>query len=172
MKKGGCFMFVQMLRQNVYVAYLLTFLRLYIGWQWFQAGFGKVSGGNFDASGFIKAAIKKASGERPQVQEWWAAFLKNFALPNVDVFNFFVPWGEVLVGLALLVGSFTTFAILMGMIMNFSYLFSGAVSSNPQMIIIAMLILVSGYNAGRIGVDRWIIPKLEKPFKKEQGLSA
>jgi thiosulfate dehydrogenase [quinone] large subunit len=166
-------MFVKFLRENDYAAYVLTFLRLYIGWQWLQAGIGKVIGGNFDASGFIKGAIQKASGERPAVQGWWANFLENVALPNVQLFNFLVPWGELLVGVALILGSFTTFAILMGAVMNFSYLFSGAVSTNPQMIIIAMLILVAGYNAGKIGVDRWIIPNFRKlkTKKRDQGLS-
>jgi thiosulfate dehydrogenase [quinone] large subunit len=47
-----------------------------------------------------------------------------------------VPWGEFLVGLGLILGSLTTFAVLMGVVMNFSYMLSGTTSTNPQMVLI------------------------------------
>jgi hypothetical protein len=42
--------------------------------------------------------LAKATGEHPAVQDWWAVFLKNTTLPNVELFNFLVPWGELFVG--------------------------------------------------------------------------
>jgi thiosulfate dehydrogenase [quinone] large subunit len=157
-------MFVQFIRENVYASYLLTVLRIYIGLQWLNAGWNKINSGQFDASGFLTGAIGKATGENPAVQSWWADFLGGFALPNIGVFNVLVPWGEFLVGLGLILGSFTTFAALMGATMNFSYLFSGTVSSNPQMILIEILLLVAALNAGKIGVDRWVIPFVREKF--------
>lgn len=163
-------MFVKFIRENVYVSFMLTILRIFIGWQWLNAGWSKITSGKFDASGFITDAIGKVTGEHPSVQSWWAEFLGMFALPNVGIFNILVPWGEFLVGLGLLLGTFTTFAVLMGVLMNFSYMFSGATSTNPQMILIEIFILVAGFNAGRIGLDHWIIPFLRKQIlrKKEQ----
>ena len=73
-------------------------------------------------------------------------------------------WGEVLVGIALMLGIFTTFATLMGLTMNFAFLFSGTISTNPQMVIMGMLILVAGHNAAKIGLDRWVIPFLKQQF--------
>lgn len=64
------------------------------GREWLTAGWHKVMDG-FDATGFIKGAIAKAGGEHPAVQGWYAAFLEGFALPNVELFNFLVAWGEV-----------------------------------------------------------------------------
>jgi len=154
-------MFVQFLRENIYVSYLLTVFRLYLGWQWLQAGWGKITGG-FDASGFLESAVKKAVGEHPATQPWWAEFLVSFAIPNVELFNVLVPWGEFLVGLGLLLGTFTTFAVLMGVVMNFSYMFSGTTSTNPQMLLVELFILVAGFNAAKIGLDYWIIPYLRK----------
>jgi thiosulfate dehydrogenase [quinone] large subunit len=154
-------MFVQFLRNNVYIANLLTALRLYLGWIWIQAGFKKITGG-FDATGFLNGAIKKSVGERPAVQAWWADFLNDFAIPYVGFFNVLVPWGEFLVGLGLILGTFTTFAVLMGAVMNFSYMFSGTISTNPQMVIFEMILLVAGFNAARIGLDHWIIPFVRK----------
>ncbi|MCQ6282201.1 DoxX family protein [Bacillus sp. EB600] len=151
---------IQYLRTNRFASYILTVLRLYIGWQWLHAGWGKISGG-FDVSGFLAGVIKKATGEHSAVQPRWADFLNGFAIHNVGLFNVLVPWGEFLVGVGLILGTFTTFAALMGAVMNFSYMFSGTTSTNPQMVLIEILILIAGFNAAKIGLDRWVIPFLK-----------
>ncbi|MYL34788.1 DoxX family membrane protein [Pontibacillus yanchengensis] len=161
-------MFTKMLRENKLAAAVLTFLRVYLGYQWITAGWGKVTGG-FDATGFMQGAIGKATGDHPAVQGWWASFLKNVAVPNGELFSFLVAWGELLVGIALILGLFTTIATLMGITMNFAFLFSGTTSTNPQMVLIAIFILVAGFNAGKYGLDRWVIPFIRKQMnhKKE-----
>jgi thiosulfate dehydrogenase (quinone) large subunit len=164
---GGFIVFIQFLKENRYVSLLLTVLRLYLGWQWLNAGWGKISSGKFDASGFLYGAVKNMSGEHPAVQPWWGNFLKEVALPSVDLFNVIVPWGEFLVGLGLILGIFTSFSILMGLTMNFAYMFSGTTSTNPQMALLGMFILVAGLNAGKIGLDRWSIPFLKRLFLKK-----
>ncbi|MBP1967754.1 DoxX family protein [Paenibacillus aceris] len=161
-------MVIKFLKENIYASYGLLVLRFYLGWSWLQAGWGKIAGGNFDSSGFLKGAIKNASGDHPAVQSWWADFINHFALPNAGLFNVLVPWGEFLVGLGLILGIFTTFAVLMGLVMNFSYMFSGTTSTNPQMVLMGMLILAAGLNAGRIGVDRWVIPVINKKILKKE----
>ncbi|MGC4378542.1 DoxX family protein [Fictibacillus sp. Mic-4] len=151
-------MFLSFLRTNLYCSYFLTVVRLYLGFQWLEAGWGKISGGSFDAAGFLKGALQNTSGDHPAVQPWWAEFVEHVALPNVAVFNMLVPWGEFLVGLGLILGTFTTFAALMGAVMNLAYLLSGAISTNPQMMVLEFLILVAGFNAARVGIDYWLIP--------------
>ncbi|WP_163537992.1 DoxX family protein [Gracilibacillus sp. YIM 98692] len=158
-------MFVDFLRKNVVVAGVLAFLRIYIGYQWMTAGWGKITGGTFDAGGFIQGAIGKATEEHPTVQGWWAAFLEKVALPGADLFTFLVMWGEFLVGIALILGIFTNFAALMGILMNFAFLFSGTISTNGQMILLTLFLLVAGYNAGRFGIDRYVIPLVRKIAK-------
>ncbi|EIJ77996.1 DoxX family protein [Bacillus methanolicus PB1] len=157
-------MFIQFLKVNPHVKYLLTLIRIYLGWTWLKAGFGKITEGKFDASGFLKGALSKTTGEHPAVQGWWGNFIETIALPNVEFFNILVPWGEFLVGLALLLGLFTTFATLMGVIMNFSYMFSGTTSTNPQMLLLEIIILIAGFNAAKIGVDYWILPFVKEKF--------
>ncbi|WP_186579935.1 DoxX family protein [Aquibacillus kalidii] len=152
---------LELLRNNKVVSGVLAIIRIYLGYEFLHAGYGKVTGGGFDASGFLQGAIAKSSGDHPAVQGWWAAFLENVALPNADLFTFLVMWGEVLVGIALILGLFTNFATLMGMVMNFSFLFSGTVSTNGQMILLATFIVVAGANAGRFGLDRYAIPYLK-----------
>lgn len=44
--------------------------------------------------------------------------------------------------------------------MNFSYMFSGSIGVNPEMVILSMFVLVSGMNAGKFGMDGFVIPKV------------
>jgi thiosulfate dehydrogenase (quinone) large subunit len=88
----------------------------------------------------------------------YVAFLKSFAIPNVGLFNFLVPWGELFVGIGLITGTLTTAAVFFGMMMNFAYMFAGTISSNPWDVLIGLFIIVAGYNAGKFGGDYWVIP--------------
>ncbi|MRG86794.1 DoxX family protein [Salinibacillus xinjiangensis] len=153
-------MFNQFIRHNNIVAGVLAFIRIYLGYHWITSGFGKITGGGFDASGFMKGAIASAGGEHPAVQGWWATFLENVALPNAEIFSYMVMWGEFLVGIALILGLFTNFAAIMAITMNFAFLFSGTVSTNAQMVLLTVFIIAAGHNAGKFGLDRWVIPFL------------
>lgn len=159
-------MFNNWLRNNKVAMWLLTVVRIYLGYTWIKGGIEKLTGG-FDAEGFLQGAIAKASGDHPAVQGWWAAFLEHGALPGVKLFNVVIPLGETLVGLGLILGTFTTFAALMAMVMNFAFLFSGTVSTNAQMLLLEIFIVVAAANAGRIGLDHWVMPYLRGLFRNK-----
>ena len=156
-------MFNHFLRENKISAVILTIIRVWLGYNWFTAGLGKLTGG-FDASGFLKGAVGKPvmGPDGHMVYGWYVSFLENFALPNIDVFNFIVPWGETLIGLGLLLGCLTTAAMFFGLVMNFSFFLAGTVSHNPTDIFFGFIILTAGFNAGRYGLDRWVIPFIYK----------
>ncbi len=163
-------MFTSWLRGNKVAAGILTVLRLYLGYTFFTAGFHKLTGG-FDASGFLKGAIAHpVTGPTGGMEYgWYVSFLKSFALPNVDIFNFVVPVGEVLIGLGLILGCLTTAAVFFALVMNFSFFLAGTVSSNPTDILLGFIILTAGYNAGHFGLDRWVIPFIRRTvFKGNQ----
>ncbi|MFC0477061.1 DoxX family protein [Robertmurraya beringensis] len=162
-------MFNQFLRENKISAALLTLLRVYLGYAWMTAGWGKITGG-FDAAGFLKGSIANpVAGPDGIVYGWYVSFLEGVALPNVDLFNFLVPWGEFLVGLGLILGCFTSAAMFFGLVMNFSFMLAGTVSHNPTDILMGVIILTAGFNAGRYGLDYYVVPYLRKAiFKKEE----
>jgi len=156
------------LRTNKYASYLLTIIRLYLGYSWFTAGLHKITGG-FDASGYLKGSIANPvkGPDGNLVYGWWVSFLENVALPNIEIFNVLVPWGETLIGLGLLLGCLTTTAMFFGLFMNFSFFLSGTVSHNPTDIFLGFIILVAGFNAGKIGLDRWVVPYLRSRFTRK-----
>jgi thiosulfate dehydrogenase [quinone] large subunit len=152
---------LRFLRESTVASFVLLVIRLYLGYAWLAAGWEKIVGG-FDATGFLHGALEKTAGDHPAVQGWWAAFLEGFAIPNVELFNFLVPWGEFLVGLGLILGCLTTAATFFGMVMNFAFLFSGTTSTNPQMLLLSIFIIVAGANAGKIGLDYYLLPYVRK----------
>lgn len=161
-------MFVNFLRENKIAAGILTVLRLYLGYSWMTAGYHKLTGG-FDASGFLKGAVANPvpGPDGSPVYGWYVNFLESFALPNADLFNFIIPLGEFLVGLGLILGCLTTAAMFFGLVMNFSFVLTGTVSHNPTDIFLGAIILFAGINAGYYGLDRWVVPFLNKTVLKK-----
>jgi thiosulfate dehydrogenase (quinone) large subunit len=160
-------MLVKFLRENTISAALFAALRIFLGYQWMTAGFHKVTGG-FDASGFLNGAVANpVKGPDGVVYGSWVSFLEGFAIPNADLFNVLVPWGEFLVGLGLILGCLTTAAAFFGVVMNFAFMLSGTISHNPTDIIMGVLIMMAGYNAGKFGLDRYVVPFFRKRFGKE-----
>jgi thiosulfate dehydrogenase (quinone) large subunit len=164
-------MFNKFLRENKISAILLTILRVYLGYAWMTAGWGKITGG-FDASGLLKGATANpvVGPDGAMVFGTYVSFLKGVALPNVELFNILVPWGEFLVGLGLLLGCLTTAAMFFGLVMNFSFLMAGTVSHNPTDILMGVVILTAGFNAGRFGLDYYVIPFIRKAISKKVDL--
>jgi thiosulfate dehydrogenase (quinone) large subunit len=162
-------MMAKWLRENNYAAALLLFVRIYLGFQWLNAGWHKLTGG-FDATGFLKGAatkpiVDKATNEL--VYPTFTAFINNFALPNVKMINFMIPLGEFLVGLGLIVGGLTAAAAFFGLLMNFMFMFAGTVSTNPWLVLIGFIVVMAGANAGKFGIDYYLLPMLRKLFARK-----
>lgn len=155
-------------RENVYASVLLLVARLYLGLHWLEAGWGKLTGEGFNAGGFLQGAVKNPVISHEQVvYPNYVAFLEKIAIPHADLFSMMVMYGEILVGLGLLVGVLTTYANFFGLAMNFAFLYAGTISANPFMIMLGIFLVVAGNNAGRFGGDYWVQPFLKKVFKKK-----
>lgn len=157
-------------REHQYAAIALLFIRVYLGWQWLTAGWHKLTGG-FDAGGFLKNAIAKPIADKATGEltyPTFTAFLEHFAMPNVKLINIMIPLGEFLVGLGLLLGALTTAAAFFGLLMNFMFLFAGTVSTNPWMVLVGTIVFIGGANAGKFGVDYYLLPLLRKAFGRNK----
>jgi thiosulfate dehydrogenase [quinone] large subunit len=74
-----------------------------------------------------------------------------------------VTFGEILVGIALILGLLTGIAAFFGGFMNASYLLAGTVSTNPFLFILATWLVLAWRVAGWWGLDRWALPLLGVP---------
>lgn len=145
-------------------------VRMYVGTEWLLAGWEKVSSPAWGTSGkalagFAAGALAKSSGENPAVQGWYAWFLQHIVLSNAGLFSFLVTWGEVAVGLGLLLGILTGIAAGFGVLMNLNYLLAGTVSVNPILGMLGLFLCFSWRVCGWIGLDRWLLPALGLPWK-------
>lgn len=143
-------------------------LRIWLGFQWLSAGWEKLSNGKFDATGFLMSALKQTGGEHPAVQPFYAAFLRHVAIPCSGVFSFLVQWGEILVGIGLILGALTIPALIAGAFMNLNFMLAGALSTNPILYTVAIILLFVGRGSYYWGVDRFLLPYLGKKFKKNK----
>jgi thiosulfate dehydrogenase (quinone) large subunit len=145
-------------------------VRMYVGMEWLLAGWEKVTSPAWGTSGkaltgFVMGALAKASGDHPGVQGWYAWFLQHVVLPNAGFFSFLVTWGEVAVGVGLLLGILTGIAAGFGVLMNLNYLLAGTVSINPVLGVLGLFLVLSWRVCGWIGFDRWLLPALGLPWK-------
>lgn len=154
--------------------WLWLVVRLYVGYVWLKAGIGKLSnpawiGENAGTAitGFMKGALAKAA-EGKDVSQWYATFIENFVIPNAKLFSYVVVFGEILVGLGLILGLLTGIAAFFGGLMNVSFLFAGTVSSNPLLFILATWLVLAWKNAGWYGLDRFALPLLGTPWSKKK----
>jgi len=151
-------------------------LRLYVGYEWISAGWGKIMNPSWVGahagtalSGFLAGAVAKSDGANPAVSSWYAWFITHVAIPHVTLFSYTVAFGEFLVGLGLILGIFTGIAAFFGAFMNMNYLFAGTLSVNPLLFLIQLFLILAWRTAGWIGVDRWLLPHLGVPWAPGAG---
>lgn len=151
---------------NPKLSWLWFLVRIYVGWTWLTAGWEKVispvwvgAKAGVAIAGFLNGSLAKTAGAHPQVAGWYADFIKTIALPNSVIFSYLVSFGELFVGIALILGVFTGIAAFFGVFMNMNYLYAGTVSTNPTLLILQIFIMLAGKTAGSIGLDRFLPKK-------------
>jgi len=77
-----------------------------------------------------------------------------------------IAFGEVLVGLGLLVGALVGIAAFFGTVMNFSFMLAGSASSTPVLFGLAVFLVLAWKVAGYWGLDRWLLPILGTPWRR------
>lgn len=170
----------QVLFANPRLAPLWAIIRIYVGYAWLVAGWGKVTNpagvwvgdkAGTAVTGYLTGALAKTTGDHPDVSGWYGWFIQNVALPNATLFSYLVAYGEVLVGIALILGLLTGLAAFFGGFMNVSYLLAGTLSTNPLLFILATWLVLGWRVAGYWGLDRWVLPKLgvNIPNEKKTG---
>ena len=147
-------------------------LRIWLGYQWFEAGSHKISNPAWvttgDAlKGFWTNAVKVSAetGKGPITFDWYRSFLQ-FMLDN-QAYTWFaklVAYGEVLIGIALILGIFTGIAAFFGGFMNFNFMLAGSASTNPLLFVIAVGLIMAWKVAGYFGADYYLLRFLGTPW--------
>lgn len=167
--------FVTRMFNTTEFAWLWLILRIYLGYQWLNAGWHKVTGtGWMDGGAALKgfwtnAAKLPATGKPPITYDWYREFIQSLLDSGSYVwFAKVIALAEVAVGIALIIGLFTAVAAFGGALMNFSFMLAGTASTNPVLFLIAVLLILAWKVAGYWGADRYLLPLLGTPWRSAQ----
>ena len=148
-------------------------LRIWIGLDWFYAGFEKAIGtgwldGGKSLLGFWKGAAATPATGRPAITyTWYRDFLNGLIDTQSHTwFAWLIVFGEMAVGLGLIFGCLTAIAAFFGTILNFSFMMAGSSSSNPMMFALTIFLILAWKNAGWWGLDRYVLPAIGTPWNK------
>lgn len=97
--------------------------------------------------------------------DWFRSFLQGLLDGgHQSWFGPFVAFGELLVGVGLVVGALVGVAAFFGALMNMSFMLAGSASTNPVLFSLAILMILARKVAGFIGVDRFLQPIVGAPW--------
>jgi thiosulfate dehydrogenase (quinone) large subunit len=163
---------VQRLLSDPRAAWLFVLPRIWLGYQWFAAGQHKVGDPGWVQTGaalkgyWTNAVAVSAAGKSPIVFEWYRGFVQY--LLDIQAYTWFaklVAYGELLVGIALMLGAFTGIAALFGGLMNWNYMMAGSASTNPLLFVIAVALILGWKVAGYIGADYYLLRWIGTPWR-------
>ena len=166
---------VTKLTSHPLAAWLWLPLRLYLGWQWLDAGLNKVQDPGWVQTGeallgYWTRAVAIPETGRPAITfDWYRTFLQS--LLEAQAYTWFaklIAYGEFLIGIALIIGAFTGIAAFFGGFMNFNFMLAGSASTNPLLFVSAVALILAWKVSGYIGADYFLLPWLGTPWKGQR----
>ena len=152
-------------------AWLWLVVRLWLGYEWVAAGWHKLTPAWLDGGealkGFWTGAIQvPAEGRPPIAFDWYRNFLA-FML-ETESYTWFaklVVYGEILIGIALIVGAFVGISAFFGALLNWNFIMAGAASTNAVLFTLAILLMLAWKVAGYVGIDYYLLSWLGTPWR-------
>ena len=163
---------VQWLTRHPLAGLLWLPLRLYLGWQWLDAGWHKVQEAGWVVTGeslmayWQRAVAIPETGRPPITFDWYRTFLQTML--DAEAYTWFgklIAYGEFLVGIALILGAFTGIAAFFGGFMNFNFMLAGSASTNPLLFVIALGLILAWKVSGYFGADYYLLRWIGTPWK-------
>jgi len=161
--------------QSTAAAWIWLVVRLYVGFEFLEAGWHKftdpawMDGSGQGILGFWTraVAVPDAPGRALITFDWYRVFLQSLIDANAaGWFSYVIVFGELAVGLGLLVGAFVGLAATGGLLLSMAFLLAGTTSTNPVLAMLGVLLILAWKNAGYLGLDRWLLPLLGTPWQK------
>jgi thiosulfate dehydrogenase [quinone] large subunit len=147
-------------------------IRIYLGFSWLEAGYHKYAdGGWIDGGASLRAYWERAAavpeGGRPPISyDWYRSFIQTLLDNGAESWmGWVITFGEMAVGIALIIGLLTGVAAFFGAFMNMSFLLAGSASTNPVLFTLAIGLMLAWKVAGYYGVDRYLLPLLGTPWR-------
>ena len=157
------------------IAWVWLLVRLYVGFDFLEAGWHKftdpawMNGSGQGIIGFWQRAVAiPEAPARPLITfDWYRTFLQFLIDTNsASWFSYAIVFGELAVGLGLILGAFVGLAAAGGLLMNMAFLLAGTTSTNPILALFGVLLILAWKNAGYVGLDRYLLPLIGTPWRQ------
>jgi thiosulfate dehydrogenase (quinone) large subunit len=153
-------MMMALLRRSL-LAPVWAVVRILVGVTWLSAAIEKLSAANVyiggqagtAVAGYLHGALAQTAGAHPQVTAEWAWLIRSLFLPTAGFWSFVVTFGELAVGIGLILGVFTGTALIAAMVMNMAYMLSGSATVNPVLFALEAIMLAVGPMVAVWGLD-------------------
>ena len=139
-------------------------------YEWFTAGLHKLTPAWLDGGGALKGFWERAiivpDEGRPAIAFGWYRDFIEFML-GAEAYTWFSPlivYGEILIGIGLIVGAFVGISAFFGALLNWNFIMAGAASTNAVLFTLAILLMLAWKVAGYIGLDYWLLSWLGTPW--------
>jgi thiosulfate dehydrogenase [quinone] large subunit len=142
------------LRQSKIASVAWLAVRVWIGIMWFQAGWSKVFGA--ENPSFLHnngAGVAGFAGHGAAAYSWWASIMHSFVVPNASWIAVLVAFGELAIGLGLIVGFLTRTAAVASLFLLFTYIMSGTAGVTGFYALCALIVLATWRTSTWIGLD-------------------
>ncbi len=154
------------------MAWFWLVVRILIGLEWVNAASHKIGSPDWMETGnalkgyWTNAVIVPETGRAAINYDWYRSFIQGLLDSGSYVwFAKLVAIGELAVGIALIIGAFVGIAAFFGALMNWSYIMAGSTSSNPLLLIGAIVLILAWKIAGYYGADYFLLRWLGTPWK-------
>jgi thiosulfate dehydrogenase [quinone] large subunit len=156
-----------MLFSDKRVSILWLAVRVWLGWQWIEAGWHKVTNPAWMQTGealkgFWMGAVQiPAEGRPPIAFDWYRTLLQ--AGLDAQVYTWFakvIAVSEILIGVALIVGLFVGLTAFFGGFMNWNFIMAGSASVNGVFFGLSVLLVLAWKIAGYLGADYFVLPRV------------
>ena len=147
-------------------------VRVWLGLQWIDAGSHKISDPAWVQTGealkkyWTNAVAIPAPPARPAISfDWYRGFLQ--LLLDTQSYTWFaklIAFGEVLIGIGLIVGAFVGIAAFFGALMNWSFIMAGSASTNGFLLLLAISLVLAWKVAGYFGADYFLLRWIGTPW--------
>jgi thiosulfate dehydrogenase [quinone] large subunit len=165
----------RLLFSDVRMSWLWLIVRVWLGYQWLQSGIGKLSNPAWISTGealkgYWANQVKIPETGRPAISfDWYRDFLNTLLTNNAHTwFAPLIVWGELLIGVGLVVGAFVGIAAFFGALLNWNFIMAGSASTNGLMLIAALLLVMAWKIAGYIGADFLLLRWLGVPWSDKE----
>lgn len=139
--------------------FLCLIIRVYSGYLIYMQGYEKLTGG------FSLQGLTQVIAQNQDSPMWYKWFFENIIAPYTALWEWMIPLGEILIGLALILGFLEYYAALFGIFIMVNYILADMIFTYPLQLVAFIFIILNIRSLRKLSAATIV----KKFMKKEAG---